>query len=62
MRKFISDEMRRDWASNRAALLEYWHSGRSEAETFRHDCLPWLCLGSRALPWACEFLDEPGSP
>ena len=26
MRKFISDEMRRDWIANRAALLEFWRS------------------------------------
>ena len=61
MRKFISDEMRRDWQANRAALLEYWHSGKSEAEVFPHDCLPWLCLGrdrSTPQPWACEFLDK----
>ena len=59
MRKFISAEMKADWLANRAALLEFWRSGMTDAEAFPDDTLPWLCLGKRrdALPWACEHLD-----
>jgi hypothetical protein len=58
MRKFISAEMKADWAANRAALMEFWESGMSDAEAYPHDCLPWLCLGPRdRVPWAVRFLD-----
>jgi hypothetical protein len=56
---YISDEMRRDWLTNRTMLLEFWRSGKSEVEVFPHDCLPWLCLGDRSRqPWAARYLDE----
>ena len=59
MRKFISDEMRRDWTANRTALLESWKSGKSDAEAFPNDTLPWLCtyIAAGSLPWACRHLD-----
>ena len=57
---YISDEMRADWLANRAALLEFWRSGKSDAEVFPNDCLPWLCLGRRdTLPWGARYLDKP---
>jgi hypothetical protein len=54
VRKFVSAEMKPDWLANRAALLEFWQSGTTDAEAFRDDTLPWLCLGKRrdTLPWA----------
>ncbi|MGV7219232.1 hypothetical protein [Bradyrhizobium sp. UFLA05-112] len=57
---YISDEMRRDWQANRAALNEFWASGLSDAEAFPDDCLPWLCPYRRpgSLPWACEHLEQ----
>jgi hypothetical protein len=59
MRKFVSDEMRRDWVANRTALLEFWKSGKSDAEAFPNDTLPWLCtyIAAGSLPWACRHLD-----
>ena len=56
---FISDEMRADWVANRTALLEFWRSGRSEADAFPNDTLPWLCtyIAAGSLPWACRHLD-----
>lgn len=55
---YISDEMRRDWQTHREALLAFWRSGKSDAEVFPDDCLPWLCLGPRdRLPWAEQHLD-----
>lgn len=55
---YIDDAMRRDWQTHRAKLLEFWRSGKSEAEVFPDDCLPWLCLGDRSRqPWAVEHLD-----
>jgi hypothetical protein len=56
---FISDEMRADWEANRAELLAFWRSGKSDAEAFPDDTLPWLCLGGSAdrLPWAGRHLD-----
>jgi hypothetical protein len=55
----ISDGMRRDWAANRDALLEFWKSGKSMAEAFPEDALPWLPSrgNPRALPWAAKYLD-----
>ena len=56
---FISDQMRADWEANRAELLEFWWSGKSDVEVFPHDCLPWLWLGDRSgQPWAVRHLDE----
>jgi len=50
--------MRRDWVANREALLEFWKSGKSDAEAFPEDTLPWLCLGRRdTLPWSARHLD-----
>ena len=59
VRKFISDEMRADWAANRETLLEFWRSGRSDADAFPDDTLPWLCtyIAADSLPWACRHLD-----
>ena len=55
---YISDQMRADWAANRAALMEYWESGMNDSEAFPDDSLPWLCFGPRDRPpWACEHLD-----
>jgi hypothetical protein len=55
---FISAEMRRDWAENRAALLKFWFSG--DYTTIFPDTLPWLFVrgspGTR--PWAAEHLEE----
>ena len=56
---YVSDDMRADWEANREALLEFWRSGKSDAEAFPDDCLPWLGSGPRGrLPWASEHLDE----
>jgi hypothetical protein len=55
---YISHEMRRDWQTHRTALLEFWRSGKPEAEVYPDDCLPWLCHGPRSRPpWALEHLD-----
>ena len=55
---YISDEMRRNWQTHREALLAFWRLGKSDAEVFPDDCLPWLCLGPRdRLPWAEQHLD-----
>jgi hypothetical protein len=57
---FISDEMRADWKANREQLMEFWRSGKSEAEVFPDDCLPWLYTWWRRpdrLPWAAQHLD-----
>ncbi len=56
---FISDAMRRDWQNHREALMTFWTSGKSDAEVFPDDTLPWLCLGGRAdrLPWAARHLN-----
>ena len=52
---YISDEIRRDWQNHRAALMEFWTSGKSDAEVFPDDTLPWLCVGDRSrLPWAAR--------
>jgi hypothetical protein len=57
---FISDTMRRDWQNHREELMAFWKSGKSDAEVFPNDCLPWLCLGPRdRLPWAARYLDKP---
>jgi hypothetical protein len=56
---FISDGMRADWAANRAELMAFWRSGKTEADVFS-DALPWLfACGSaaRTLPWAAKHLD-----
>jgi hypothetical protein len=55
---FISDEMRRDWEANRDELMEFWQSGKTEADVFP-DTLPWLYGGGSAkkLPWAAVHLD-----
>jgi hypothetical protein len=52
--QFISDEMKADWKANREVLLEFWRSGKSEAEVFPDDCLPWLYTYRKpdTLPWA----------
>lgn len=56
---YISDEMRRDWQYHREELLAFWTSGKSDAEVFPDDTLPWLCLGDRSrLPWAARHLDQ----
>ncbi|MGX1352478.1 hypothetical protein AB7M49_006087 [Bradyrhizobium elkanii] len=55
---YISAAMHADWQANRDELLEFWRSGKSEAEVFPDDCLPWLCLGPRSrAPWAVQHLD-----
>jgi hypothetical protein len=58
VRKFISAEMRADWEANRAELLAFWRSGKTEADVFP-DALPWLYVGGSAdtLPWAARHLD-----
>src|SRR5882672_7042726 len=55
---FIRDEMRRDWEANRDELMEFWQSGKTEADVFP-DTLPWLYFGGSAdtLPWASRHLD-----
>ena len=55
---FVSDDMRRDWAANRAELLAFWRSGKTEVDVFP-DTLPWLYVGGSAntLPWAARHLD-----
>ena len=59
---FISAEMRADWEANRDELLEFWRSGKSDAEVFPDDTLPWLGVGGNAdtLPWAAVQFDGPG--
>ncbi len=56
---FISDTMRRDWQNHREALLAFWRSGKSDAEVFPDDTLPWLFIDGSAdtLPWAARHLD-----
>jgi hypothetical protein len=55
---FISDEMRRDWATNRDALRKFWQSGECASHVFP-DELPWLAPHGSAdsLPWAAPHLD-----
>jgi hypothetical protein len=55
---FITAEMRIDWEANRAELLAFWRSGKTEADVFPH-ALPWLYVGLNAdtLPWAARHLD-----
>ncbi len=55
---YISDQMKADWRANREALLEFWRSGKSDAEVFP-DTLPWLITHGSAdkLPWAARHLD-----
>jgi hypothetical protein len=55
---YISAEMRADWEANRAELLAFWQSGKTEADGFP-DALPWLYVGGSAetLPWAARHLD-----
>jgi hypothetical protein len=36
---FISAEMRADWEANRDELMEFWRSGKTEADVFL-DALP----------------------
>jgi hypothetical protein len=60
LRAFIGPEMKRDWAANRDALLEFWRSGRTIIEAFPEDCLPWLPYSAGSpdtLPWAARHLD-----
>ena len=56
---YISAGMKADWAANRTELLAFWRSGKSYAEAYPDDCLPWLCtyIAAGSLPWACEHLD-----
>jgi hypothetical protein len=58
LHKFISDEMRLDWQTNRAMLMEFWRSGQSS--TIFADCLPWLFMhgGADTLPWAAVQFDK----
>jgi hypothetical protein len=50
---YISDEMRRDWQTNREELTAFWKSNMSDCEAWPRDCLPWLCFGPRDRePWA----------
>jgi hypothetical protein len=56
--KFISDEMRRDWANNRDELLAFWRSGNSSVVF--PDNLPWVFIAhgsAEKLPWAAVHLD-----
>ncbi len=55
----ISDQMKADWHANREALLEFWRAGKSDAEVFPDDCLPWLCTYRivDGLPSACVHFD-----
>jgi hypothetical protein len=56
---FISDDMRRDWADNRAELMVFWRSGQYTTPNVFPNSLPWLFARGRPdrLPWACEHLD-----
>jgi hypothetical protein len=55
---FISDLMRTDWTTHRAALLSFWISGRWSSEL--PNTLPWIFYrgapGTR--PWAWWELEE----
>jgi hypothetical protein len=55
---FISDVMRTDWTTHRAALLAFWISGRWSSELPNTE--PWLFYrgapGTR--PWAWWMLEE----
>ena len=55
---YISDQMRADWETDREALLEFWRSGKSDAEVFPDDTLPWLFVRGYPdrLPWAATHL------
>ena len=57
--KFISAEMRADWAANREVLIKLWQSNADMAAAFPDDYLPWLHSGGYVgpLPWACQHLD-----
>jgi hypothetical protein len=53
---FVSDEMRADWETNRADLMERWRSGEVAEE-------PWLMLSAdarRRRPWAVRMFDGSG--
>ena len=56
---FIGNEMRADWETNRAELMKFWWSGKTDADVFP-DALPWLYAGGNAdtLPWAASHLDQ----
>jgi hypothetical protein len=60
MADFISDEMRRDWAEHRDALIKFWQSGKYTAPDVFPDSKPWLFVRGEpgTLPWACKHLDE----
>ena len=51
--------MRNDWDANRAELMAFWRSGKTEADVFP-DALPWLYVDGSAdtLPWAAVQFDE----
>jgi hypothetical protein len=55
---FITHEMRADWEANRAELMAFLRSDKTEADVFP-DALPWLYVGGSAdsLPWAARHLD-----
>ena len=56
---YIGPEMRADWAANREMLMEFWRSGKSDAEVFPDDTLPWLFAHRRTdtPPWAIKHLN-----
>ena len=56
---FISNDMRNDWDANRAELLAFWRSGKTETDVFP-DALPWLYVDGSAdtLPRAAVQFDE----
>src|SRR5262245_35457830 len=55
---FIGEEMRRDWAANRAELLKFWQSGAYTTADIFPDSLPWLfvCGSAEMMPWASAAL------
>jgi hypothetical protein len=57
---FISDEMRRDWAEHREALMTFWRSGGYTTPDAFEDSLPWLFVCGRldTIPWAAAHLDR----
>lgn len=56
---FISDQMRADWEAIRAALMEFWKSGKYTTPEVFPDSLPWLFVRGSAdtFPWAAVHLD-----
>jgi hypothetical protein len=57
---FVCDEMKRDWAENRAELIAFWRSGEYTTPDVFEDSVPWLFTHGYpgTIPWAAAHLDR----